>query len=94
MVALPHTVTVSAYEPDRPPSDLTAFSALLAERDDLCAALIEAQSPEEIVALAASEGLQFSRLELRLASRQLASSCWPWAGQGREARLEFFGEGA
>lgn len=92
MGALPLITTLAGGEPDRPASGLVSFSALLLEREDLREAVNQADSPEAIVAIAAAEGYTFSRLELRLASRQLAASYWPWSGQGREARLAFFGE--
>lgn len=51
---------------------------------------VSGASAQEIVALAASAGYLFTLEELRVLSRELAATYWPWAGKGREFRRDYF----
>ena len=71
--------------------ELMAFAAFLRQRDDLCLALREVDTPEQIVALAQDVGFRFSVTNLREALPLLGGSHWVWAGRDAAWVLAFFG---
>ena len=70
--------------------ELMAFAAFLRQRDDLCLALREVDTPEQIVALAQDVGFRFSVTNLREALPLLGGSHWAWAGRDPAWVLAFF----
>jgi len=73
------------------PSEILAkFCALLDADSDLQVKMKAAKNPQEVVDIANSLGFEISPVELRIWSRELSASCFPWGGNGHEYRRNFF----
>ncbi len=72
-----------------PPNQLIKFCKLLDESNDLQSQVKEATTPKQIIAIAASNGCEVSHKELRIWSKELKASYFPWAQKGNEWRRNF-----
>ncbi len=69
---------------------LTAFVRCVEASGELQALIAGANGPDQILALASREGCSFTVRDLRVASRDLSASYWPWAAKGHAFRRQFF----
>ena len=69
---------------------LAAFCKTLDERKDLQEKVKACETPQEIIDIAASIGLEVSYEVLRIWSRDLSANYFPWAAKGHEWRRNFF----
>ena len=79
--------------PDRPAElseALIRFCRILGEDTDLQAVVMKARDPLEVVEISSSVGCSVSVQELRIWSRDLSASYFPWSGKGHESRRDFF----
>ena len=77
-------------EGNSPTETLAAFCALLDADSVLQSKVKAAKNPQEVVDIANSLGLETSTAELRIWSRELSASYFPWGGHGHEYRRNFF----
>jgi hypothetical protein len=73
-----------------PSNQLINFCKLLDESNDLQSQIKQATTPKQIIAIAASNGCEISYKELRIWSKELKASYFPWAQKGNEWRRNFF----
>lgn len=73
-----------------PPEALLAFVKFLEKNKELQSKIKNADSPQQIIDIAESEGFTISSLELRTWSKELTADYFPWATQGNEFRRNFF----
>jgi hypothetical protein len=83
-------VEMDLSEGNAPPGTLAALCALLDADSILRDKVKAAQNPKEVVDIASSVGLEISPAELRVWSRELSASYFPWGGHGHEYRRNFF----
>ena len=73
-----------------PSNELTAFCRLLEKDKNLRLQVKEANCPQQIIDLAASLGQEISNKELRIWSKELRATYFPWSEKGDEWRRNFF----
>ena len=66
------------------------FTALAAFNKGLQEQLRTAESPQEIIAIAADKGYQISIEQLGILSIRLNETYWVWSGRGERWRRSFF----
>lgn len=71
---------------------LYLFTALAAFNTSLQEQLKNAQSPQEIITIAAEKGYQISIEQLGNLSIRLNETYWVWSGRGERWRCSFFAE--
>ncbi len=71
-------------------ASLMAFVRSVEASGELQALVSGATGPDQILALASREGHSFTARDLRVASRDLSASYWPWAAKGHAFRRQFF----
>jgi predicted ribosomally synthesized peptide with nif11-like leader len=69
---------------------LYLFTALAAFNKHLQEQLKTAESPQEIISIAAESGYQISIEQLGLLSVRLNETYWVWSGRGERWRRSFF----
>lgn len=69
---------------------LYLFTALAAFNKSLQQQLKSAESPQEIIAIAAEKGYQISVEQLGMLSIRLNETYWVWSGRGEHWRRSFF----
>jgi len=72
---------------------LFRFEDFVHGRDDLFDQLQRVQSPDEILALAAAHGFEFSKQDLIAYAVSLTAACWVWSGKPSQWRRYFLHEG-
>ena len=78
-------------EQDIPSStEIMRFCNLIDKIDELQSQVMAAKSVEEIIEIAASNGCNISRKNLRFWSSELKAPYFPWAEKGNEWRRNFF----